>query len=136
MLLLKERMLSSNERILVLNEIYSDSKLEVVRNLNKNLKNRVFSLKNGRSRLFELVVFGFLTRKMGVINPWFKNVAALIHFPYQSIRLFKPMYSHQENHFIKGISLRCLNFVVFIIIQRTPNHNFCRQNIKYSNIII
>ena len=48
--ILKERMLISNERMLISNErvfasceIYSDSKLEVLRNLKKNLKNSVFS---------------------------------------------------------------------------------------------
>ncbi len=59
MLISNERMLISKERVFGSDEIYSDSKLEVVGNLKKNLKNKVFSLKNGHSRLFELVVFGF-----------------------------------------------------------------------------
>jgi len=59
MLLSNERMLLSNERDFASDEIYSDSKLEVVRNLKKNLKNRAFSKKMADPDFLTWSLFGF-----------------------------------------------------------------------------
>ena len=107
--ILKERMLISNERMLISNEhvfasceIYSDSKLETVENPKEIPKTEHFHKKMVDPDFLTRSFFGFLTRKMGVIRAWFKKVAALLHFPFQSIKHFLPIFSHSENPFIKA----------------------------------